>query len=351
MDWRPLILVMGCTFAVVGCGGDGGSESGAMDKASDAGVARASQPEGRRGNFGGAPTMWIESGGNSVWMQNLSTCWGNGCADTVGSSCTGPGSETTPEITVRPGDRVWLHATGKEELRASGARIEPLDPAGSAVDLDLAQDGAGVWRFAAPDADGVLTLQLRPAGRGGDAGFGACLRAKGEPTGESTVISTDGSVQSSAEAELRFRIDVTGARPGSIRCHPSDRVWRCDALLTGPGSGSGRRMQAVVGAWSRALSAVVHTRVQVLSANDARSASDERHAAISGYLMEVADGRFEICAAGYVSIPPGCGTGNVQVEGINPSEWRLDEASGRHFSREELVVFGRLDAGVLTVDG
>ena len=109
-------------------------------------------------------------------------------------------------------------------------------------------------------------------------------------------------------------------------------------------------MQAVVGVWDRGLGEVRYSQVKLLSANDARRAPDLPRVAVTGYLMEVADERYEICAAGYVSIPPSCGDGNVSVAGVDPATWNLDEASGRRFSRAPVVMFGRLRAGELILD-
>ena len=119
--------------------------------------------------------MWMQGEAGSKWMDQGSTCWGNGCADTVGFSCTKRRSFAgTPPFQVRPGELLTF-ATSGPKVRIQSMSFAPRDVA--LIPLSLtAPRGTGPWKVRAPDAEATSSVFVRGADGEGDSSYALCLK-------------------------------------------------------------------------------------------------------------------------------------------------------------------------------
>lgn len=328
---------------------------------------RAAEPPNRPTGFGGSPVMWLEASDRGTWMQQGSTCWSSGtsggCADSVGFSCAANAQWKIATVAVRPGEPLWLHLVGAS-ADLSTVRYEPNDVAATASDVEPSATGAaGEWLLRAPNADALLQASVR-GNAGGDSSYGICLDVSGDPPPDANpvdVTSTKRLIRSRAQAELKWRIETDMAElplvSSSVHCvqvlRPAlsaSRIWRCSSLSAKPGRSSGMRSVGLVAQFRTPLIGRATSTIAYMDANQARTRRFTGVAGVRGYLMERAGGGFSICTAGWISMPPNCNGGGVRIRSLDADAYHLDSFGSRRYSREEVVVIGRLRDRVLTAD-
>ncbi|MCW2924282.1 MAG: hypothetical protein JWM98_1686 [Thermoleophilia bacterium] len=323
----------------------------------------STKPRGAgHGGFNGGPSMWLASPRGSTWIEAGSSCWKNGCGDSIGPSCASRGQAAngtaipgSPRVEVRRGEPLDLHLVGVDRATEHRFEFTPRDVAGEPRDVAGDERAATTWRITAPEEEGVLSSFIRAAD--GDATFAACL----VPRGAKDVRASDRVIATQAQAELAFRIDASGGteeapEPGSLHCHRASRpevsatkLWRCEALFAGRSPRTGFRARGTVSRFGAGLAERDRLPVTVIDANVARTRPPDGLVAVRGYLVDDGSG-FQTCAAGYLGDPPTCNKGGVDVSGLDHTAYRLDEAGGSRFTREDVIVFGRIQHRTLLVD-
>lgn len=91
------------------------------------------------------------------------------------------------------------------------------------------------------------------------------------------------------------------------------------------------------------------TAPRVYTLEQAQAADVDGPILVSGLLIDAGDG-WRLCAAIAESYPPQCGGASVTVEGLDPADHDLDEASGVRWS-EGATLFGELRGDTFTVTG
>lgn len=212
------------------------------------------------------PTMWVEGRYGATPLGFGSYCWsfpgggGTGCADGIGSDCTGDAFAHAPELDVRPGEALRLHL-GVEPtevdvtLKSTIASRDQVEPASTAAN----ERHERVLKFAAPDDDATLRVFLRH--QRGDHSGSVCLRVvgKAEPGAQSTIVTRPSThvLRSEADARRMFYIDGAGGgaviHPDTIECEAADRpelgddpVWACQALAGEVRRGKVLRVRGIV---------------------------------------------------------------------------------------------------------
>jgi hypothetical protein len=328
---------------------------------------RATEPATRPSGFGGSPQMWVEASDRSVWMQQGSTCWSTGtsggCADSVGFSCRADAPWKIARFDVRPGEPIWLHLVGPDATIES-LGLEPEDVAASSADVEpVATDTAHEWLLRAPNADALLQVFVRGTA-GGDSSYGVCLDVSGDPPADAEpvdVTSTKRLIRSRAQAELKWRIETDTPNfplvSSSVQCvqvrRPSlsaSLLWRCSSLSAKHGASRGMRSVGIVAQFMTPTLDRSNRTIAYMVANVARTRRFTGTAAVRGYLMERAGGGFSICTAGWISMPPNCNGGGVRIRSLDADAYHLAAYGARRYSREEVVVTGRLASHVITAD-